>query len=243
MFNKFNDSNFIPDAQFCETIDENSPLIILKGSSDGRICNFYLGNEETNYFELIQKSNNKFLKLVYFKCLESTVSVEEQKRILNSEGLIPLFNEVALNIVKQRIRKYRPMWMVKDYIKRAHPTIPNSDLFIDVGNILTHIINDENKTHIKDVFYILKDFLGLKKKILKSAKIPDSIFDAIDYWINSIFDGKLTIYSITKHLLEKIIEFYENLDLKIDENSKREIFYRIKTVSMQYFIFSFKRVY
>lgn len=191
MLNKFNDSNFIPDAPFCEAIDNNSPLIILKVTFDGRLCNCYLKNEGTNYLELIQQTNNNFLKLVYFDCLKRGISVEEQKKILNSEGLTPLFNEVALNIVKQKIQKYRPMWMVKDYIKKAHPTISNKDLFKDVGNILKLIINDENKTHIRDISYILEDFLGLKKKILKTAKIPDTIFDAIDYWINNIFDGNL----------------------------------------------------
>lgn len=91
MYNKFNNPDFIPDAIFCEAIDKNSPLIILKANIDGMICNCYLSNEETNYLELIKQTNNKFLKLVYFECLKRLIPVEEQNRILTFEGLIPLF--------------------------------------------------------------------------------------------------------------------------------------------------------
>lgn len=164
--------------------------------------------------------------MVYFECLKRLIPVEEQNRILTFEGLIPLFYEVALNIVKQKIRRYRPMWMVKEYIKRAHPTIFNKDLFKDVGDILTHIINDENRTHIRDISFILEDFLGLRKKILLTAKIPDTNFKAIDYWMNNIFDGNLSTYNNTKHLLDKIFDFYEKLDVTIDSNSKREIIFK-----------------
>ncbi len=52
---------------------------------------------------------------------------------------------------------------------------------------------------------LYEDFLGLKKSILTSTAIPDDIFSAIDYWINDIFDGNLSEYDITKHLLDKIL--------------------------------------
>ena len=109
MSNEFNDSDFIPDASYCEAIDDKSQLIILKYTFDGRICNCHLGKKETKYLELIEQTSNTFLKLVFFECLKSDIQIAEQNRILNSEGLIPLLYEVAVNIVKQRNRRYKPM--------------------------------------------------------------------------------------------------------------------------------------
>lgn len=225
MLDKFNDPNFIPDTLFCSAIDDDSHLIILKTIFDGRICTCYLSKKEINYFELLQQTENKFLKLVYFECLKSNYPIEEQNKILNTEKLIPLYHEVALEIVKQKIRRYRPMWLVKDYIELAYPTISNMDLFKNVGNLLFFIISDEDKTHIRDIYFILKDFLGLKEKVLKSTVIPDSIFRAIDYWMNNIFHGNLSTYHSTKHLLEKIFDFYEKIDVKIDKDSKKVIIF------------------
>ena len=113
MSDEFNDSNFIPDDLFCEAIDDNSHLIVFKYTFDGRICNCHFGKKETEYLELTKQTNNKFLKLVFFECLKSSTPIAEQKKILNSEGLIPIFYKVAVNIVKQRNRRYRPMWLVK----------------------------------------------------------------------------------------------------------------------------------
>ncbi len=229
MSNEFNDSDFIPDASYCEAIDDKSPLIILKYTFDGRICNCHLGKKETKYLELIEQTSNTFLKLVLFECLKSDIQIAEQNRILNSEGLIPLFYEVAVNIVKQRNRRYRPMWLIKEYIKLAHksrnPIISNQEMLDNVGNILTLIIADQDKTHTQDISYILKDFLGLKKSILTSTTIPDDILSAIDYWINNIFDGNLSEYDFTKHLLDRIFDFYENVNIDIDMNSRKEIIF------------------
>jgi len=228
MPNEFNESDFIPDDSFCEAMDDNSPLIILKYIFDGMICNCHFGKKETEYLELTKQTNNKFLKLVFFECLKSSISIGEQNRILNSEGLIPIFYKVAVNIVKQRNRRYRPMWLVKEFINLAHksrnPKISNQEMFDNVGDILTLIIADQYKTHIQDISYILNDFLGLKKSILLSATIPDDIFSTIDYWINDIFDGNLSEYHITKHLLDKIFDFYKKVN--IDMNSRKEIIFK-----------------
>ncbi|MBA7483784.1 hypothetical protein ES707_19301 [subsurface metagenome] len=226
--NEFNDSDFIPDDSFCESIDDNSPLIVLKYNFDGMICNCHFGKKETEYLELTKQTNNKFLKLVFFECLKSSISIGEQNKILNSEGLIPIFYKVAVNIVKKRNRRYRPMWLAKEFINLAHksrnPKISNQEMFDNMGKILTLIITDQYKTHIQDISYILNDFLGLKKSILLSATIPEDIFSTIDYWINDIFDGNLSKYDITKHLLDKIFDFYEKVN--IDINSRKEIIFK-----------------
>ncbi len=227
--NEFNDTDFIPDDSFCEAIDDNSPLIVLKYIFDGMICNCNFSKKETEYLELAKQTNNKFLKLVFIECLKSNISIGEQNRILNSEGLIPIFYKVAVNIVKQRNGRYRPMWLVKEFIKLAHksrnPKISNQDIFDNLGDILTLMIDDQYKTHIQDIFYILKDFLGLKESILLSATIPNGIFNTIDYWINDIFDGNLSYYDNTKNLLDKIFDFYERVNMDIDLNSRKEIIF------------------
>ncbi len=229
MLNEFNDSDFIPDDLFCERIEDNSLLIVLKYPFDGMICNNNFSKEETEYLELIKQTNNKFLKLVFFECLKRSILIADQNKILNSEGLIPLFYEVSINIVKQKNRKYWPMRLVKEYISLAHkyrnPKITNQEMFDNVGKILTLIIADQNKTHIRDVSYILKDFLSLKKSILASATIPDKIYTVIDYWINDIFDGNLSEYYTVKHLLVKIFDFYEKVNMNIDMNSRKEIIF------------------
>ena len=51
MLNGFIDPDFIPDTPFCDNIDDNSPLIILKHPLDGRICNWFFSKKETNYLE------------------------------------------------------------------------------------------------------------------------------------------------------------------------------------------------
>lgn len=96
-------------------------------------------------------------------------------------------------------------------------------MFDNVGQILKLIISDPDKTHIEDINYILKDFLGLKKNILRSAPIPDDIFNAIDYWINEIFDGDLTHYDFSGVLLDKIFDFYKEVDR--ESNSRKEIIF------------------
>ena len=229
MLNGFTDPDFIPDTSFCNDINDNSPLIILKYPLDGMICNCHFGKKETNYSELIRQTNNKFLKLVFFECLKGDLPNPEQNKIMNSEGLIPLYYEVAVNIVKQVNQRYRPMWLVKEYIKIAHksPAISNKEKSDNVGTILSLIIDDEKKTHLRDIFFILKDFLSLQKKILTSETISSDVYRAIDYWINNIFDGNLSEYDYTKNLLEKIFEFCKEVNLsKMEKNSRKEIIFK-----------------
>lgn len=227
---EFNEPDFIPDDSFCEAIEDNSPLIILKYVFDGMICNCHFSKKEIKYLELTKQTKNKFLKLVFFECLENEISSGEKSRILNSERLIPLFYKVAANIVEQGNRRYRPMWLVKKYIKLSHksrnPEISNQEMFRNVGNILTLIITDQKRTHMRDISYILNHFLGLKKSILLSAPIPNDIFNAIDYWINSIlFDGNITSYDFDKKLLDNIFDFYEDIEMEKDLNSRKEIIF------------------
>ncbi len=122
-------------------------------SLNGMICNCHFSKKETEFLELTKQTSNKFLKLVFFECLISSRSIGEQNRILNSEGLIPIYYEVAVNIVKQRKRRYRPMWLVKKYIKLSHKS-RKQEMFNNVGNILKFIIADQNiwigKKHIKE---------------------------------------------------------------------------------------------
>lgn len=231
MLEEFNDADFIPDDLFCNAIDDSSPFIILKYTFDGWICNCHFGKNETDYLELMRQTKNKFLKLVYFDCLKSTILIGEQKRILNSEGLIPIFYEVAVNIIKRRNPRYRPMWLVKEYtnrgLKSKNPEISNREIFENVGNILKMIITDQHKTHLDDIYFILKYFLGLKKKILRRETIPDNIFKAIEYWVNDVSDGNLSLYDITSPLLEKIANFYELVNIDIKAN-KEIVFKRYK---------------
>ena len=229
MLNGFIDPDFIPDTPFCDNIDDNSPLIILKHPLDGRICNWFFSKKETNYLECMKQTNNKFLKLAFFEYLKGDLPDSEQYKIMNSEGLIPLYYEVAVNIVKQVNQRYRPMWLVKEYIKIAHksPTISDKEMFHNVGNLLTLIIDDGRNTHLRDIFFILKDFLNLKKKILTSGTISSDVYRAIDYWINDIFDGNLSEYDYTKHLLARIFEFFKGVNLSNkNKNSRMEIIFR-----------------
>jgi len=227
MLDKFFDSNFIPDDLFCQAIDDNSYLVVLKSTFDGRICNHYLGKEKVDYLDLLKQTENKFLKLVFFECLKNIkkISIAQQKRILNSEGLTPLFFDVALNIVKQNNSRYRPMWLLGEYIYLTHKS-NNQEMFDNLGNILKLIISNKIKAHMQDIYFILKDLLGLKKKILSNVKIPKDICDSIDFWLNEIFDGNLTHYSFTKNLLEKIFDFYEIINSNFDIISKREIIFK-----------------
>ena len=75
--------------------------------------------------------------MVFFECLKSSLPIANRDRILNSEGLIHIFFEVAVNIVKQRNRRYRPMWLVKDYIRIAQslPIILDKELFKNQPNL------------------------------------------------------------------------------------------------------------
>jgi len=141
------------------------------------------------------------------------------------EDLLSLYYEVALLLVKKKMRRYWPMHLIIDYINQAHPTITNHKMFNDVGTILSLIIKDEKHTHVQDVSFILKHFLGLKEKILKSAIIPKNIINTIDFYIFNLFDGNLSHYELDKTLLERIFEFYENLEVQIDKDQRKMVIY------------------
>ena len=81
MSNEFNDYDFIPDDSFCEVIDDNSPLIVLKYTFDGMICYYHFSKKETEYLELTKQTNNIFLKLVFFECLKSSIPIPEQNTL------------------------------------------------------------------------------------------------------------------------------------------------------------------
>ena len=218
----FADSDFIPDQKLCEEIDESSPLIILKYNFDGRICDCFLKKKDVNYLELLKQTDNTFLKLAFFECVKLNISKSEQSKILNTEKLVPLYLEVAVNIVNHKNLRYRPLHLIKEYINLSHPILSNKEMFENVGKILTLII--EKKTHINDLKFILTDFLGLKKKILKENFIPNKIFIAIEYWLNNIFSGNITYYDLNKKLLLGIIELFE-LKKPEEVNQTKEILY------------------
>lgn len=221
----FNDPNFIPDNEYCEAINESSPLLILKITMDGRISIPFLAKKDVDYLQLLKTTKNKFLKLACFDVLKIQIPTNDQNRIMNVENLLPLYYEVALAIVKKKIQRYRPMHLVIDYINQAHPTISGQKIFQDVGTILLAMIKDENKLYVRDISFILKNFLGLKRKILENAEIPESIISAIDFYIFNLFDGNLGHYDTEKTLLERIFNFYENFKIQIDIDRRKDLIY------------------
>ncbi|MBN1216813.1 MAG: hypothetical protein JXA99_15405 [Candidatus Lokiarchaeota archaeon] len=225
---KFNNSDYVPDDSFCNAIDDNSLFSILKYTFDGRLCNFAL-KKDIDYLKFIRQTNNEFLKLAFFECLKNSKSDGEQKKILNSERLIPLYLNVAFNIIKQENQRYSPMWLIKEYINLAHksnnPKILNQEMSDNVGSILLLIINNQNGIYNEDIFYILNEFLRLDKKILVNINISQEISNAIDYWINQIFYGNITYYDFEKELLNNIFNFFRKTNRLGGINSIKEIIF------------------
>ena len=216
---KFQDPDFIPDTNFCNMIDENNrDLNFLKESFDGRITIIHLlESSKVEYFiNLITHSPNKFLKLAYFEYIKPNLK-EDYHKILNRLNLIPLYYEVALNILIQHNSRYDPCWLIVEFIKLAHRAkIPNQEMFDKTGEILGLIINQN-----RDPRWILKNFIDLEGGILKSANIPDSVYEAIDFWGDKKFYGNITV---DIPFTDEIITFYEKLGMSEQIKKKKFIF-------------------
>ena len=214
---KFSNPNFIPDDDFCDNINDDDPyLSMLKFGYDGRICNIY--SEDSKYYvELIAKTPNKFLKLAYFEYIKNQISVMLYRKILNKYKLIPLYFNVAMNILEQENTRYNPRWLIEEYIKLSHKfNISNQEMFNKVGEILRLVLKKN-----RDPSGILKPFIKLKGKVLKSASIHKSIFDAIDYWVDEVFYGNVTT---DQSFTDNILTFYTKLDMNEDIKTKKSIF-------------------
>ncbi len=223
---EFNDPGFIPDDAFFEKIEiDDLYLGMLKDTIDGRLLYRVCPDDKINFYkDLISKTANKLLKLAYFEYIKNSISDSDRFQLLNMKGLIPLYFEVALNIILRENTHYRPMHLIKEYINLSHKfNILNQEMFDNVGVILKKIKSQEEKTHIKDIEFILEYFIDKNKKVLSSATIPSEIFNTIDYWVNNLFDGNFTMYL---QFTDKTLDFYKKLDMLDDLNDKRKVFAR-----------------
>ncbi len=214
---KFSNPDFIPDDEFCKNIDERNPYLnMLKFSSDGVIC--LINSEKKEYYiELIEKTDNKFLKLVYFEYIKKGLTEDCYYKTLNNYHLIPLYFNVAMNVLEQENTRYNPRWLIEEYIKLSHRfNISNQKMFDKVGTILKLVLKKN-----RDPSGILKPFIKLKGKVLKNANIPNSIFDAIDYWVDEVFYGNVTT---DQSFTDNILTFYSKLDMNEDIKTKKSIF-------------------
>ena len=220
MIEEFNDEKFIPSKEFVESIDitRYPSLNLLRGNNiDGRLKNYNQIDNIQYYFDLIKKTPNKFLKLLYYENIKDYLEEKQQAKFLAKWKLIPLYYEVAVEIINQDIIRYNPAYLLEEYIRLSHrDKIPNQTLFDNIGNVLNILIKKK-----LDPFEILKKFLELDGKVLKSAIISYNIFDAINFYVNEIFDGNITLgFDFT----DKIIRFYEKLDMRDEIETKRSIF-------------------
>ncbi len=214
---KFRNPDFIPDDEFCNNIsDDNLYLNMLKYSMDGLIC-FIRSEKKEYYLEVIKKTDNKFLKLVYFEYIKKELTDECYYKTLNSNHLVPLYFTVAMNILKQNNIRYKTRWLLEEYIKLSHKVkISVQEMFENVGKILQLVLEKQ-----KDPIGILKSFIKLDGKVLNSAPIPNSIFSAIDYWVDEVFNGNVTTeISFT----DMILVFYEKLNNYNEIRKKKNIF-------------------
>lgn len=216
---KFRDPDFIPNDEFCDMIDENNgDLNMLKFSSDGMITVIHLlDSSKLEYFiDNIKQTSNKFLKLAYFEYIKTSL-VQDYHKLLNQFNLIPLYHEVALNILIQQNTRYDPSWLIIEFIKLAHRAkIPNQEMFDKIGEVLRLVINQDRNPR-----WILKKFINLEGRILKSAKIPDSVYEAIDYWVDEKFNGNITV---DIPYTDDIIAFYKKMGMYEQIKSKKSIF-------------------
>ncbi len=94
---------------------------MLKDTIDGRLLFRVCSNDKINFYkDLISQTSNKFLKLVYFEYIKNTLLDSERFQLINMEGLIPLYFEVALDIIVRENTRYRPMHLIKEYINLSH---------------------------------------------------------------------------------------------------------------------------
>lgn len=214
---KFSDPNFIPDDDFCNDINDNNPYLnMLKHSLDGTIC-FIQSEKKEYYIDLIEKTENKFLKLVYFEYIKKGLTEDHYYKTLNIYHFVPLYFNVAMNVIEQENTRYNPRWLIEEYIKLSHKyNITNQKMFDKVGEILRLVLKKN-----RDPSGILKSFIKLKGKVLKNANIPNSIFDAIDYWIDEVFYGNVTT---DQSFTDNILTFYSKLDMNEEIKTKKSIF-------------------
>ena len=214
---KFKNPDFIPDDEFCNNINDNNPYLnMMKFSGDGMIC--IINSEKKEYYiDLIEKTSNKFLKLVYFEYIKKGLTKECLYKTLNNYHLVPLYFNVAMNILVQENKRYKPRWLLEEYIKLSRKVkISNQEMFGDVGKIMQLIL----EKHI-DPSGILKTFIKLDGKVLKSASIPNGVFNAIDYWVDEVFYGNATT---DLRFTDMILVFYEKLNKEDEINNKKNIF-------------------
>ena len=214
---KFNDPNFIPDNNFYDDInDDDIHLNMLKFSIDGKICIIHSENFEY-YMDLIEKTPNKFLKLVYFEYIKQGLTDELFYKALRKYNLVTLYLEVAMNIIVQNNTRYKPRWLIEEYIRLAHKfSISNQEIFERVSEFLKLFLEKH-----KDPSGILKVFINLDGKILRSAIIPKNVFNAIDYWVDNVFYGNLTT---DIGFTDNILSFYNKLNMNDEIKTKKSIF-------------------
>jgi len=220
MIKEFNNKNFIPSKEFIKSIDFTlyPNLILLKGMSiDGRLKKYNQIKDVQNYIDLIQKTSNKFLKLLYFENIKEYLEENKQAELLAKCKLVPLYYDVAREIIIQDMNQYNPSFLLREYIRLSHRAkIPNQTVFDNIGEVSKKLI--EKKL---DPSEILKYFLDLDGKVLKSATISNNIFDTINFYVNEIFDGNITLgFEFT----DKILSFYEKLDMRDEIENKKSIF-------------------
>lgn len=110
---KFSNPDFIPDDDFCNGINDSNPnLNMLKFSLDGLIC-FIHSEKKEYYIELIENTANKFLKLVYFEYIKKGLTNKCYYKTLNNYHLVPLYFNVAMNILVQENKRYKPRWLLE----------------------------------------------------------------------------------------------------------------------------------
>ena len=220
MIKEFENEDFIPSEEFIENIDViiYPDLALLKGINiDGRLKKYNQIEDVQHYIDLIQKTPNKFLKILYFENFKENIKENKQAELLTKCKLVPLYFDVARGIIIQNNTQYKPEFLLEEYIRLSHRAkIPNQKVFNNIGELSKILIRRQ-----RDPSYIFKPFLKLDKKVLKSASISNHIFDAINYYVNKVFDGNVTLgFDMT----DKILSFYVKLDMKDEVEAKKSIF-------------------
>lgn len=119
-----------------------------------------------------------------------------------------------MNILVQENKRCKPKWLLEEYIKLSHKVIiSNKEMFDNVGETLKLVLEKH-----KDPSGILKTFIKLDGRVLRSASIPNSVFNAIDYWVDEAFYGNVTTdLSFT----DNILTFYRKLNMNADIKTKK----------------------
>ncbi len=155
--------------------------------------------------------------MVYFEYIKKGLTDECYYKTLNNYHLVPLYFNVAMNILVQENKRYKPRWLIEEYIKLSLKVkTSNQEMFNNVGIILQLFLEKQ-----KDPSGVLKTFIKIDGKILKRASIPNSVFNAIDYWVDEVFYGNVTTdLSFT----DNILIFYEKMNKDDEIKGKKYIF-------------------